>query len=123
MSGKGERAVAQGIEILRKLILRSRSDSKGEQSDQRQLYHHRLRFSLPLLFKYLGKMDSKVVYYDPNFLKIGHTLTTNPHEEQFKHALMYNHPIIISVELVSLVESHVVELCIKFKKKKKLVQE
>lgn len=65
-------------------------------------------------------MDSKVVYYDPNFLKIGHTLTTNPHEEQFKHALMYNHPIIISVELVSLVESHVVELCIKFKKKKNL---
>lgn len=69
-------------------------------------------------------MDSKVVNYDPNFLKIGHTLTTNPHKEQFKHALMYNHPIIISVELVSLVESHEVELCITLKtNKKKLAQE
>lgn len=64
-------------------------------------------------------MDSKVVYYDPNFLKIGHTLTTNPHKEQFKHALMCNHPIIISVQLVSLVESHVVELCIRLKTNKK----
>lgn len=62
-------------------------------------------------------MDSKVVYYDFNFLKIGHALTTNPHKKQFKHALMCNHPIIISVELVSLVESHVVEFYIRFIKK------
>lgn len=68
-------------------------------------------------------MDSKVVYYDLNFLKIGHALTTNPHKKQFKHVLMCNHPIIISVELVSLVESHVVEFYIRFIKKKILVQE
>lgn len=65
-------------------------------------------------------MGSKVVNYGPNFLKIGHTLTTSPHKEQFKHALMCNHPIIISVELVSLVESHEVELCITLKTKKNL---